>query len=189
MKTEIWKEFEENYAISNLGNIKNIKTNRMLKLRPSHNGYLKTNISIKGKLKTVFPHRLVGQMFISNPDNLPILNHKDENKHNNCVYNLEWCDNKYNVNYGTSQERKAQKQRKMVYKYDLEGNFIEKYISTREAAKSVNGNTGGISRVCNNQRKTYKGYIWKYNRDKAKVADKSPKFVTSGSVTYCPCQC
>ena len=162
MKKEIWKNFEKNYAISNLGNIKNIKTNRVLKIRPNHNGYLKTNISIKGKLKTVFPHRLVAEAFISNSDNYPIVNHKDENKQNNCVDNLEWCTNEYNIKYGTAQERRVQKQRKVVYKYNLNDEFIERYNSTVEASKSVNGTSGGIVRVCNGQRKTYKGYIWKY---------------------------
>lgn len=162
MKKEIWKNFKEKYAISNYGNIRNNITGRILKLRQNHKGYLKTNISINGKLKTIFPHRLVAEAFLENPNNLPMVNHKDENKKNNNVDNLEWCDDKYNVNYGTSQERKAQKQRKIVYKYDLENNFIEKYISTREAAKSVNGSSVGICRVCNNQRKTYKGYIWRY---------------------------
>lgn len=162
MNKEIWEKFEENYAISNLGNIKNLKTKRILKLRPNYKGYLKTNISVNGKLRTVFPHRLVGQMFIKNPNDLPMVNHKDENKQNNCADNLEWCDNKYNVNYGTAKERRAQKRRKKVYKYSLDNEYIEEYNSVIEASKSINGTPVGICRVCNNQRKTYKGYIWKY---------------------------
>lgn len=85
---EIWKEYKGNYAISNLGNIKNTKTNKILKLRKSHNGYFKTNISIGGKIETIFIHRLVAEAFIPNPHNLPQVNHKDECKTNNCVDNL-----------------------------------------------------------------------------------------------------
>lgn len=158
---EIYKKFEENYAISNFGNIKNTKTNKILKTRVNHKGYLKTNISINGKLKTVFPHRLVGKMFIYNPNELPMINHKDECKTNNHINNLEWCDNKYNCNYGKAQERKAQKIRKKVYQYDLKGNLLKVYISTTEAAKKVNGNDSGICRACNGKLKTYRGYIWK----------------------------
>ena len=70
-----------------------------MKLRKNPNGYLKTNISICGKLKTVFIHRVVAELFIPNPNNLPIVNHIDGNKENNIVTNLEWCTYKYNSNH------------------------------------------------------------------------------------------
>lgn len=160
--SEEYKKFNKNYEISNIGNIKNTTTNRILKLRKNHNGYLGTNISIDGKLKTVFAHRLVAETFIPNPDNLPCVNHKDENKTNNCVDNLEWCTYKYNSNYKDAQKRKAQRTWKKVYKYDKDGNFIEEYNSVTELAKKLNCNTGAISQVCSGKRKTYKGFIYKY---------------------------
>lgn len=159
---EIWKQFETNYAISNLGHIKNVNTSRILKLRKSHNGYLKTNISVNGKIKTIFIHRLVAETFIPNPGNLLQVNHKDENKTNNCVNNLEWCDAKYNRNYGTATERIMQKRRKTVYQYDMSGNLIKQFKSNREASRILNINSGMISQVCNGKRKSYKGFIYKY---------------------------
>lgn len=99
MDKEIWKKFEGNYAISNFGNIKNTKTNRILKLRKNYRGYLKTNISISGKLITVFPHRLVAETFIQNPLNKSQVNHIDGNKQNNYVKNLEFCTPSENMKH------------------------------------------------------------------------------------------
>ena len=159
---EIWKKYKGNYVVSNLGNIKNIKTNRILKLRKSHRGYLKTNISVNGETETIFIHRIIAQAFIPNPNNLPQVNHKDECKTNNCVDNLEWCTAKYNMNYGTITERRISKRRKIVYQYDLNDNLINQFKSNREASRILNINSGAISRVCNGKRKTYKGFIYKY---------------------------
>lgn len=94
-----WKKYKEKYYISNTGLIKNINTNKILKLRKNCRGYLKTNISINGKLKTVFIHRLVAITFIPNPNNYPQVNHKDGNKENNNVENLEWCSPKQNIEH------------------------------------------------------------------------------------------
>ena len=62
-------------------------------------------LTCNGKLHLKKIHRLVAQAFLPNPDNLPMINHKDEDKTNNRVDNLEWCTAKYNANYGTIQER------------------------------------------------------------------------------------
>lgn len=151
----------DKYCINDKGELYNIKTNRKLKLRPSNKGYLKTNISIDGKLKTVFIHRLVAEAFIDNPNNLPQVNHKDENKQNNCVENLEWCDAKYNMNYGTINERRAKSSfRKKVNMYDLNNNLIKEFNSITEASKYLNVNSGMICKVCNRKNKKYKNYIF-----------------------------
>lgn len=94
---EIWKKFIKNYYVSNYGNVKNINTNRILKPRKQHNGYLVVNLSICGKIKTYTIHRLVAKLFIPNPQNLPQVNHIDLNRENNYVENLEWCSASYNV--------------------------------------------------------------------------------------------
>lgn len=153
-----WKKIAENYSVSERGELRNDKTNKMLKLRPNHGTYLKTNISINGKLKTVFVHRLVAEAFIPNPNNYPFINHKDENKQNNGVDNLEWCTPKYNSNYGNALKGRTKK----LKQYDLNGNLIEEYNSVKEASIKLNLNGNCIYRVCSKHRKTYKGFKWSY---------------------------
>lgn len=109
---EIWKDikgYEKLYQVSNLGNVRRIKfiNNRtqkdkikMLKLIKDKKGYLKINLWKNNKSKMFLVHRIVAETFILNSNNLPQVNHKDENKSNNCVENLEWCSQKYNNNYG-----------------------------------------------------------------------------------------
>lgn len=109
---EVWKYiqgFEGKYMISNTGRVKSIprngtiKTERILKLQEDKDGYLYVRLHLghMNKRKAFKVHRLVANVFLNNPLNLPQVNHIDENKKNNDVNNLEWCDNKYNMNYGT----------------------------------------------------------------------------------------
>ena len=74
-----------------------------------HTGYVVVSLRIGGVRKPYYVHRLVAQAFIPNPDDLPFVNHKDEDKHNNCADNLEWCTRSYNRNYGTCTERQRAK--------------------------------------------------------------------------------
>lgn len=104
---EIWKDvpnYEGIYQASNLGRIKQSQYNHILK-PILHNRYYCVGLSKDGKVKQYRLHRLIAETFIPNPDNLPQVNHKDENKLNNNVDNLEWCDSKYNNNYGTKGAR------------------------------------------------------------------------------------
>ena len=105
---EIWQTIEgyDNYQISNYGNVKNITTGKLLKTRVNNStGYVMVDIRNCGQRKTFSIHRLVAMAFIPNEDGFPQVNHKDENKQNNHVDNLEWCSSKYNVNYGSHNER------------------------------------------------------------------------------------
>ena len=119
---EIWKDipdFEGLYQVSNLGNVKtldkyvgtgikhNSKVKRKEKILKQYNkrGYLQVSLSKNNKRYYFNVHRLVVQAFIPNLDNLPQVNHKDENPMNNCIENLEWCTAKYNCNYGTRNKR------------------------------------------------------------------------------------
>ena len=104
---EIFKEingYEGYYLISNQGDVKSVKRNKILKCAIVC-GYKCVNLYANGKNKMHKVHRLVAEAFIPNPNNLPQVNHKDENKLNNCVENLEWCDSKYNNAYGTKGKR------------------------------------------------------------------------------------
>ena len=115
-----------------------------------------------GKKHTFKVHRLVGQAFIPNPQNLPQINHKDENKKNNKADNLEWCDNSYNQNYGTRNDRASNsnrnKESESVPVICVETNII--YPSIREARRQ----TGiyNIESCCLRKRNTAGGYHWQY---------------------------
>lgn len=109
---EIWKDiknFEGLYQISNLGNIKslhyrNSNNEKIMSPKLIGRGYLSIGLRNKSKKKNFLIHRLVANAFIPNPDNLQQVNHKDENKLNNCVDNLEWCNNSYNNTYGARKD-------------------------------------------------------------------------------------
>lgn len=169
---EIWKPTQyEGYEISNLGRVKSYKVDKVNGkiMKPYHDtkGYLQIDLSLDGRKREnrvhLLIHRLVAIAFLENPNNYPQVNHKDENKENNCVDNLEWCTNDYNAHYGTKIERCAAAARVPVYSIDADGN-IEHFSGVREAARIVsNGQTSAssqISRVLNGKRKTAFGRKW-----------------------------
>ena len=161
MKKEYWKPvvgYEGLYEVSNWGRVKSLKfgKERILKQSIRH-GYYIVSLWKNGKGKTYSVHRLVAEAFIDNPDNLPCVNHKDENKQNNVVSNLEWCTHEYNNTYGTRIERCS----KPVLQYDLNGNLIKEWKSLHECGR--NGfNQGDICKCCNGERKTHQNFIWRY---------------------------
>lgn len=106
---EIWKEINvedmSRYEISTYGNIR-LKNGQLIKCRQRKNKYIEVDLSDDfHNRKTYLVHRLVALTFIPNPNNLPIINHKDENPSNNEINNLEWCTSKYNSNYGNIKEK------------------------------------------------------------------------------------
>lgn len=111
---EIWKDIKFTdtdgkeydytgyYQVSNMGRVRSLKGHtKILKPGKNKDGYLHYSLSENGKSKIFKAHRLVAHMFIKNPNNLPIVNHKDEHKSNNHVENLEWCTAQYNVQYSS----------------------------------------------------------------------------------------
>lgn len=139
------------YSVSNLGRVKSFKRKEVI-LKPmvNHKGYLKVELDSKCCLI----HRLVAEAFIHNPNNLPQVNHKDENKENNCVSNLEWCDNKYNSNYGSRVIP--------VIQLDLEGNVIKEWKCMKQAGLTLNINVPHICDCCKGKRNKAGGYRWQY---------------------------
>lgn len=116
-------------------------------------------------------HRLVAKAFIPNPDNLPYINHKDENSLNNHVDNLEWCTHQYNCNYGSHNARMAKTlhetayQRKKVVQLTLDKVFIAEHISIREASKNTGAHVGCISLCCRKKISHGGGFYWMYAED------------------------
>ena len=159
MNKEMWKKFEENYEISNLGNVRNISTKKILKTRTNKKGYLKTNISVHGKIKTIFPHRLVAEIFIPNPNNYPAVNHINGIKTDNKIDNLEWCTYSYNTRHAV---KNGLIKSKKVIQLDLQNNMINEYESIAKACEINNFKPKGIYLVCCGIRKTSQGYKWAY---------------------------
>ena len=125
-------------------------------------GYYRVRLFINhSESKTMLVHRLVAQAFIPNPDNLPEVNHKDECKTNNALDNLEWCDKKYNINYGTGKYRSMDSRSKQVEQLSLDGQHVAFFPSIRAAARAVNGNFSHVQKaVYENHRISY-GYRWR----------------------------
>jgi hypothetical protein len=176
---EIWKDvigFEDAFQVSNLGRIKRKAFNFNIfngvnSFRKAHivkpqlrvGGYYHVSLSYKGKVYTKLVHRLVAMAFIPNPNNYPQVNHKDEDKANNCVENLEWCTAKYNSNYGTRVERHKRLVGKTVRQIDSEiGICIKTYFSMGEASEKTGIDRGSINNCCLGNRKSAGGYKWEY---------------------------
>lgn len=178
------KGYENLYKISNLGNIKSIdrvehiitenkdyfriKKGKVLKKTINTNGYYYITLHGEdGTLKTVAIHRLVANNFLDNPNSLKCVNHKDENKLNNNVNNLEWCTYEYNNNYGTKVERLKHSNNwrsRQIVMIDCDGNIINEYTSIN-SVKDDGYDVGAVFRCLNNKQKTHKNKIFKYKED------------------------
>ena len=159
---EIWKPikgYEKIYEVSNFGKIKSLKKKIILKQFENTNGYFQVELWKNKKGKKFLVHKLVAEEFISNNDNLPYINHKDENKQNNRADNLEWCTAKYNSNYGTRNSRLSSS----VICVEL--NKI--YNSIKEASKELNIQQAHISGCCSKRKHyiTAGGYHWQYIKE------------------------
>lgn len=125
------------------------------------NGYMTVMLYGGNGGKRFYVHRIVAQAFVKNPMNLPQVNHKDENKANNCADNLEWCDMAYNINYGTHFQRIAKANSRPVIQYTLNGTYVAEYPSAMEAMRQTGIKQGTISQCCKGQKQTAGGYKWK----------------------------
>lgn len=187
-KTEVWKSLDfmgyPDYEISTLGRVKSLNyrhtgKEKILKYGKGSKGYLFVNLYKDGKRKLFRVHKLVSLAFIPNPLNLPQINHKDENKENNKVENLEWCTVIQNLNYGTRNERVSKSNKgkpkseehkqnlrkansKPILQFSLSGEFIREWDSATSASKELNIYQSNITNCCKSKLKTCGGFLWKY---------------------------
>lgn len=191
---EIFKDiegYEGLYQISNYGRVKSLKNRQgnvqLLKQQVKPNGYCQVSLYKNNKYGYFNVHRLVAIAFIPNPNNLPEVNHIDEDPTNNRVDNLEWCTRSYNINYGNRNSKVSEKAKnwkhtlgkhwtssnrgsknhnsKPVAQYDLENNFMNRFDSIADAEKYL-GLTPGkshISDACRGYIKQSCGYKWKFS--------------------------
>lgn len=169
MVEEIWRPVVgyENYEVSSLGRVRSLGLDKYHKgkiLKPwfSNKGYPLVDLYKSNKKEHCLVHRLVAIAFIPNPNNLPFINHKDENPKNNRVENLEWCTPKYNSNYGTAIERQRQKLIKAVICTYLKTGKKIKYPSLTEAEKVTGVNRSSIWKCCNGVYSQSHGFTFEY---------------------------
>jgi hypothetical protein len=173
----MWKtlSLNPNYRISSDGRLYNVNTHKELKGHLDKNGYKCFTTRCDGKNVTYKAHRLVAIEFIPNPDSLPQVNHKDGNKLNNTVENLEWVTHQQNMEHWrlrqdfatqvntpiAKRESKLNKGKQPVLQYTLNGEFIEEFSSYMDAERKTGIRSGNISLAARGKRHTAGGYIWR----------------------------
>jgi len=178
---EIWKTVQgyEDYQISNKGRLRSKIANRKMEsdgffyLKPIPNdGYIAYELYNPNlhKKKRFLAHRLVAIHFVPNPNGYPHVNHKDENRSNNCSDNLEWCTPHYNNSYGTAKLRMKQTISRPIEQYTPDGLFVAMYRNAEVASELLNISDSSIRDALNGKTKygICKGYVWKYAQDKSK---------------------
>ena len=193
-QVEIWKDiigYEGAYQISNYGRVKSLDRyityingkkvftkGKILKGFTKPEDYKCIDLYFNNKKSKFYIHRLVAEAFIPNPNNLPQVNHKDENGSNNYVENLEWCTCIYNINYGTHNQKVGKSNKnhpnkiKPICQFDLDGNFIKEWDSITLAAEEYKIPKTSITRCCKHKFgvKQCGGYRWEY-KNKNKEGD------------------
>lgn len=184
LRTERWRDvkgYEGLYQVSNLGRVKSLDhysnhrkggvqfiKGKILKDLESGLGYRKVTLCKDGVAKSVNLHRLIAKTFIPNPYNLPEVNHINECKWDNAVWNLEWCTVEYNRSYGNRNNKVKQtnqrKYGKSVLLYTLDSQFVAEYYCLREAERQTGVPHSHINDCCKGKYKSAGGYVWEYSK-------------------------
>lgn len=151
--------FDDKYAVSEKGNVINVRSGRTLHT-VMQNGYVRVQLSINGVRRNYPVHRLVARAFIPNPENKPYVNHKDGNKQNNCVENLEWVTARENDNHARATGLKEQC--KPIKAVSVDDKDTMTFESLSECARYFGTNTGSIHRVLSGKRSKHKGFKFSY---------------------------
>lgn len=174
---------EGRYAVSTFGRLAALsflyyqgeypcyRKQRIKRLKKNSHGYLMANVIYNGRSRLYSVHRMVAEAFIPNPDKLPCVNHKDENKANNRVENLEWCTYQYNVRYGEQykvrslKSKQELKYRKPIVQLSEDGLYINTYRSIYQAVQETGVDKPSVRRCLSGKRKTCGGFRWLYLSD------------------------
>lgn len=193
---EQWKDivgYEGYYQVSSCGRIKSVERyiqdrfgmkapyripEKILKPKRSQKGYLFVHLSVQGRAKPCRIHRLVAEHFVPNPQGLPTVNHKNEDKTDNRVENLEWCTQAYNNEYGTRTQRsqKSQPHRRAVRMLSKDGTLLRTFYTMKSAARYIVNEIGdgapsikiannNISAVCHQCPHCHSAYGYKWELD------------------------
>lgn len=165
IKVEIWKDakgYEGLYQVSNLGKVKSLRRNVIMKPSCDKDGYYQLILSNGKTRKRFFIHRLVYETFMGEIPEGMVINHKNERKDDNCIFNLNALTVKENVNWGTRTIRQAHSRGYAVAQINKEtGEIIDEFFSANEASKQTNIPQPSISACCRGELKTTGGFIWK----------------------------
>ena len=167
---EIWKDvlgYGGLYQVSNRGRVKSLhpnrKQNKLMDLLENERGYYRVHLTKGNSQNFKMVHRLVTEAFLDNPLNLPQVNHKDENKKNNYVENLEWCTNLDNQRHGTVIHRRAEAVKKPILQCDAGGNVLKEWDSAISVHRELGYSTGYLCDALKGRHERAYGYVWKYN--------------------------
>lgn len=163
---EEWQDvlgFEELYQVSSFGNVRTIKKGEAeMSQQENRNGYMTVHLRDKGVERRAMVHRLVAEAFIPNPNGFRDVNHKNGDKSDNRVENLEWASHSDNMAHSF---RELGKNVRHIVQLDLDNNFIERWNSIIEASEATGICRTDIGECCRGNRKHTKGYKWKYEED------------------------
>ena len=187
---EVWRDvvgYEGQYKVSSLGRVKRVPHERvgrrgkpyklngekLLTQQVIRKGYLRVSLGVKWEHSFFLVHRLVAEAFIPNPNNYPQVNHKNSNKQDNCVENLEWCTNEYNYHYGDRIKSFTKSYGVPIAQYTVDGVFIKSFEYATLAAREIGGNVSNILVAARENdtpatggrkplhKRTAYGYVWK----------------------------
>lgn len=175
VKTE-WRTVQEcdRYEVNQFGEIRHKKRKHILAPRLNSGGYGYVGFKINGKLKNFAIHRIVANAFIPNPNGYSEVNHKDYNRLNNCVDNLEWVTSSNNKQHAYQKEANHVARGKSVEQYTKTGQYVATYQTVSEAARAMGCCIAAISNCCLGRTKTSQGFLWRFSEGSTTKYERKP---------------